>query len=74
MGGFASLQSNIHRKHKKQTQRRFHAEYGSLTVTGSVLSVGWSTQAMYTHKTAQAKFIAVTPVLNVASGTTVSSH
>ena len=51
MGGFASLQSNIHGKHKKQTQRHFHAEYNSLTVTGSLSSVGWSTHAIYTYAT-----------------------
>jgi len=45
MGGLASLQSNIHGKHKKQTQRHFHAEYDSPTVTGSLSSVGWSTRA-----------------------------
>lgn len=46
-GGFASLQTNVHREHKKQTQRHFHAEYDSLTVTGSLSSAGWSTRAMY---------------------------
>lgn len=49
MGGFASLQSNIHGKHKKQTQKHFHAEYDSLTVTGSLSSVVWSTHAICTY-------------------------